>query len=40
MAELVLEVERMINEGLGGGYILYEYDGRRLESLEEEEGKA
>ncbi|MBD1221201.1 hypothetical protein [Virgibacillus halodenitrificans] len=26
-----LEVDRMINEGLGGGFIIHDYDVKRLE---------
>lgn len=25
------DIDRMINEGLGGGFIIYEYDKKRLE---------
>ncbi|WP_179860901.1 hypothetical protein [Bhargavaea cecembensis] len=29
--ECVVQVDRMISEGLGGGFILSEYDGGRLD---------
>jgi len=29
-------IDRMINEGLGGGLILYDYDPRKLEEPEKE----
>ena len=31
MDEYLLEVDRMINEGLGGGYIREEYQGKQFE---------
>lgn len=34
-----LDVDRMINEGLGGGYILSEIDERRFDDMEAEEEK-
>ncbi|WP_161628801.1 hypothetical protein [Thalassobacillus devorans] len=34
-----LDVDRMINEGLGGGYILSKIDERRFDDLEAGEEK-
>lgn len=31
-----IDIDRMINEGLGGGFILYEYDKEKLQEPEPE----